>query len=112
MSIPFYGYGYEVITKSACVDISPGCMTLTVYDSYGDGIVTNNAITAVLDGEEIYNSGPLVSIGQFSTWTAYIGAGNDCEGYTLSPSSLPSTSPKSPECEGQILTVSIPTDTF
>merc|ERR1740139_625957 len=97
-------------------------MTLTINDSYGDGILTNNAITAELGGVEIYSSGLANSINPFYTYVAYLGYENDCEGYTLPPaaqppasaSSTPSSKPTNIVCTGnkELLTVSVPTDQY
>ena len=93
MSVPSYSSVNEIIGKSACVDMSRGCMTLTLNGSYGDGILTDNSITAEVDGEEFYNSGMVNTINPFSVWIAFIGVKNDCADYTLQPSGLPSKVP-------------------
>jgi len=122
MAVSTYNNLNEVISKSACVDISLGCMTLTVNDSWGDGIITDNAITAELGGGEIYSSGLASSTNPFLTLVAYLGDEDDCEGYTLPPVALPPTSatskpssePTNIVCTGydKVLTVSVPTDNY
>jgi len=49
--------------KSVCVPSNPECLTLTIFDSYGDGIVGLDSVKVYMDEGEIYTSGSSFTTG-------------------------------------------------